>query len=170
MADGSLPVVPLLRLARPLLEDFVYVAKRMRADERDQFIAMSGLPRYDADVCARAGANTPGASYAYVDRTGHPVLLGGFEPIRPGVFEGWHMATDDGWQKYGPLFHRLCIRLMNNLFANGAHRIQTCALTSRIQAHAWYERIGMMNEGVLSGYCTDGQDGVMFARTARGAA
>ena len=167
MADGGRQVVPMLRLARPLLEDFAYVAKRMRADERAQFVAMSGLPEYDADVCARAGANTPGASYAYVDRAGYPVLLGGFEPLRPGVYEGWHMATADGWERYGAAFHRLSIRLMNDLFAQGAHRIQTCALESRVLAHAWYERIGMKNEGVLAGYCTNGSNAVMFARTRK---
>lgn len=165
MADGSREVVPLLRLARPLLQDFVYVAARMRIDEREQFVAMAGTSDYDADLCARAGANTPGAHYAYVDRAGYPVLLGGFEPLRPGVYEGWHMATEGGWQKYGPLFHRLCIRLMDDVFASGAHRIQTCALESRTQAHRWYERIGMAREGVLAGYCTNGHSGVMFART-----
>lgn len=154
-----------LRLARPLLEDFAYVAKRMRADEREQFVALSGLAEYDPDVCARVCAAIPGPAWAYVDGDGYPVLLGGFEPIRPGVYEGWHMATEDGWQRYGRQFHRLCIRLMRDLFASGAHRIQTCALVSRTAAHTWYERIGMAREGVLNGYCADGQAAIMFART-----
>ena len=165
MADGTSTIIPKLRLARPLLEDFAYVAKRMRQDEREQFLALSGLTEYDPDTCARGCAATPGPAWAYIDRSGFPVLLGGFDPIRPGVYEGWHMATADGWEKYGWQFHRLSIRLMNDLFANGAHRIQTCALESRASALDWYARIGMVNEGRQHGYFANGADGVMYART-----
>lgn len=154
-----------LRLARPLLEDFAYVAKRMREDERAQFVAMSGMAEYDADVCARAAAAMDGPAWSYLDASGYPVLIGGFEPVRPGVFHGWQMAVADGWERYGRAFHKLSVRLMDNLLADGAHRIQACPLLSRHAAHAWYLRAGMRNEGILRGYCTDGSDAVMFART-----
>lgn len=154
-----------LRLAKPLLQDYVYVAARMRDDERAQFCAMTGCAEYDAELCARAGAAATGPAWVYVDDAGLPVLLGGFEPQRNGVYEGWHMATQDAWAKHWRAFTKISVRLMDDLFANGAHRIQTCALISRTQAHRWYERaLGMACEGVQYGYFADGQDGVMFAR------
>lgn len=153
-----------MRLSRPILEDFAYLARHMRADERAQFLALSGLPEYDPDVAARAIAATPGPTWVYIV-DGLPALLGGFEPIRPGVYEGWQMSTDEGWATHWRSFTKISIRLMDSLLADGAHRIQTCALASRTEAHHWYERIGMVNEGTLRGHCADGQNAVLFART-----
>jgi hypothetical protein len=156
-----------LRLLRPTLGDYAYVAHRMDADEREQFIAMSGMGHYDADVCARAAAATPGEQFAYADADGYPVLIGGFEPLRPGVFMGWQMAAEGAWAQYGAQFHRASLRMLANLLNGGAHRIQACPLASRTHALEWYGRLGMMNEGIQHCYCTDGRDAVMFARTRK---
>lgn len=155
-----------LTLTSPVLDDYAYIARRMRADEVAQYEAFTGRP-YLADACALAAANTYGPAYLYLDEDGRPALIGGFDPIRPGVYEGWHMATADSWAKHWFAFTRRSRRLMADLFAAGAHRIQTCALASRTQAHYWYvDALGMKCEGVLSRYCADGSDAVMFSRTA----
>lgn len=154
----------MLRLTAPLLQDYAYVAARMRDDERAQFCAMTGRPEYDSDLCARSAAGAAGPAWVYLDASDAPVLIGGFEPQRNGVYEGWHMAVTGAWEIHGHAFSRISIRLMRQLFANGAHRVQTCALRSRTQAHRWYEAIGMHNEGLQARYFADGQDGVMFAR------
>jgi hypothetical protein len=155
------------RLAAPLLQDFVYLAQNMRPDEKQQFLALTGLDTFNADTAARALAAIDGPSWVLVDRDGYPFLAGGFEPLRPGVFECWLVGTLDGWATHACAITRVCRLLTADLFAQGAHRIQTVALASRTQAHTWYERCaGLTREGVLRGHFADGQDGVLFARTA----
>lgn len=167
MADGSMDVIPQLRLGIPVLEDYAYIAKRMRADEIKQFMAKANLSEYTPDICARVAAATSGAAYVYVDRSGYPVLIGGFEPLRHGVYEAWLMGTDEAWGKYWRSFTKISRRMMRDLLSAGAHRIQTAAITTRIQTHAWYERLGMINEGIQHAYCANGDDAVMFAMTRK---
>ena len=165
MADGCANVVPQLRLGIPVLEDYAYVAKRMRVDEIEQFLAKTNLKTYDSDTCARVAASITGPAYVYVDRSGYPVLIGGFEPLRHGVYEAWMMGTDEAWKKYWRSFTKIAKRMMADMFSDDAHRIQTAALTTRPLSHFWYERLGMKNEGVQKRYCANGQDAVMFAIT-----
>lgn len=164
--DGSLHIATKLRLARPVLEDFAYIAKRMRPDEIAQFLAVSGLREYDADIAARAYAMTAGPTFALIDAHNMPVILGGFVPKRRGVFEAWLAGSMDAWGKHWFRITRECVRQMDNLLTLNAHRIEVCALASRVDTHAWYERIGFRREGTLTAYCADGQDAIMFARTA----
>ena len=166
-ADGAaVNVIPTLRLASPLLEDFVYLAARMRPDEIAQFLAIAGLTDYHADTAARAFANIRGPAYVLVNAQGYPIVAGGFEPLRPGVFEGWQVGTMDGWATHGRAITRVNRRLLNALLADEAHRVQTIALTSRTDAHRYYEALGMTCEGVLHKHFTDGQDGLLYARTS----
>lgn len=164
--DGGMPIASGLKLARPALEDFAWITKRMRPDEIAQFLAVSGLREYDADIAARAYAMTPGPSFALIDAGNRPVILGGFVPKRRGVYEAWLAGTMDGWAQHWFRITRECVRQMDALLTLNAHRIEVCALASRVQTHAWYERIGFRREATLTAYCADGQDAVMFARTA----
>jgi hypothetical protein len=164
MADGTL-IASGLKLARPVLEDFAYIMKRMRPDEIEQFLALSGLREYDPDVAARAFAMTAGPTFVLVEADNKPVILGGFEPKRRGVYEAWLAGTMEGWDKHWRRITRECMRQMDTLLTVGAHRIEVCALASRTRTHAWYERIGFVREARLTGYCADGSDAIMFART-----
>lgn len=158
--------LPELRLAVPLVEDYAYIAKRMRPDEIEQFLAMSGLSTYVPDTAARAWSASTGPTFALIDRDNRPVAVAGFEPIRAGVYEAWAAASMEGWARYWRAFTKTCRREMDRLFANGAHRIQICALASRTQAHGWYEKgLRMQREGVHARFCADGSDAVMYART-----
>jgi hypothetical protein len=154
-----------LRLAAPILEDFGHLARNMRPDEIDQFLALSGLSEYVPDVAARAFALTGGLVWAVVNDANRAVLVGGFQPVRPGVFDAWLVGTMENWAAHGRAFTRICRRQIQALLADGAHRVQIAALASRTGAHEWYQRgLGMQREGVLRGYCADGQDAIMFAR------
>lgn len=154
-----------LRLTAPLIEDFGHLARHMRPDEIEQFLAFSGLPEYVPDIAARAFALTPGPTWAVVDDGNRAVLVGGFQPVRDGVLDGWLAGSMDGWARHGRSFTRICRREIGRVLANGAHRVQIAALASRTAAHDWYERgLGMQREGVLRGYCADGQDAIMFAK------
>lgn len=164
MADGN--HIPETRLGVPIVEDYCHIARHMRADEIAQYLALTGLPQYVPDVAARALLSSGGQAFVLVDRAGLPVLIGGFAPVRRGVFEGWLAGTEKGWTKHWRAMTKVCRRLMDDLFAQGdAHRIETFALASRVEAHAWYERSLLMpREGVMKGYFCDGQDAIVFAR------
>lgn len=167
MADGS--QIPEIRVGAPVLEDFGHIARHMRPDEIAQYLALTGLPEYAPDVAARALAATPGSQFVMVDRAGLPVLIGGFAPVRRGVFEGWLAGTQDGWSQYWRAMTKVCRGLMEDLLTSGgAHRIETVALAARVAAHAWYERgLRMQSDGVMPGYFADGQDGVVFSLTRK---
>ena len=166
MADGS-HITTGLRLATPIVEDFAYLARRMRPDEIDQFLAFSGATEWSPDSAARELLAKRGASFVLVDPGNLPVVAGGFEPISRGVVEAWMLGTIDGWAEHWRRITTACRRLMDAQFANGVHRVQICALASRTKTHEWYERgLGMQREGVLRRYCADGSDAVMFSRIA----
>lgn len=161
--------IPVTRLAAPILEDYAYVARRMREDERAQFCAFAGLEKYQPDVAARAYAATPGPQFVFIDPQGYPAVIAGFEPVRPGVFGAWQSSTADAWGTHWRTITKITRRTIDRMLANGAHRIQIAALATRIEAHEWYERgLGMRREGVLRAYGADGSDAVMFAKTREG--
>jgi len=166
VADGNRPVIPEIRIGVPLVEDFARIARNLRPDEIEQFVAFTGAPGYKPDVLARTLLATPGTSYVLVDRTNLPIAIGGFEPLRPGVWQTWGIGTLDGWAKHWRAITKQSRRQMDYLFANGAHRIEIIALVSRHDAHRWYEEgLLMQCEGTLKGYCANGADAVMYART-----
>ncbi len=166
MSDSH--TIPEIRVGVPLVQDFARIAQDMRPDEIAQSLAFTGRGAYSADLVARALLASDGPQFVLVDRAGMPVAVGGFEPVGPGVFETWGIGTLAGWGKHWRAITKQSRRQMDRLFAAGAHRIQIISLASRTQAHGWYVNgLGMTFEGVLRGYCADGSDAVIHARTMR---
>lgn len=161
--------LPALRVAAPILDDFAHIARRMRPDEIEQFLAFTGESEYRSDVAARALAMmTSGPTYAFVGRDAMPVVVCGFAQERPGVYEAWMAGTLEGWSAHGMGITRLCRRLIDGLLASLAHRVQVTALASRTQAHDWYVRgLGMELEALLRGYAASGADAIVFAKVRR---
>jgi len=168
-ANLSIVRAPKVRLARPILDDFCFLARRMRPDEIAQYLAMTGADEFDSDAAARAMAASRGATFVGVDAANKPIMAGGFEPLRPGVFELWAVGTTEGWEKHWRTITLTCNRLIRDTFAGGAHRVQIVALASRTQAHDWYERgLKLRREGEHPGFFADGQAGITFARVKEG--
>jgi hypothetical protein len=162
--DGT-PMLPETRLAVPLVEDYATIAKTMRPDEIAQFLAMSGMREYVPDIAAKAWINSPGPAFVVVDRDNKPLAVSGFTPVHDGVYEAWAAAPLRTWQRHWRAVTKYCVRQMSALLEADAHRIQICALATRTEAHAWYEKgLHMTREGLLRAYCADGSDAVMFAR------
>ena len=159
-------IVPEVRIAVPMLEDFGHIARNMRQDEIEEFLAMTGQPSYVSDVAARVFSNTPGETIALVGRDGLPFAVAGFVPVRPGVMHAWAAGTMDGWAKHWRTMTRETIRRMDRLFATGTHRVEIVALSTRVRAHHWYTNgLGMDREALHIAYCSNGQDAITFART-----
>lgn len=144
----------------------VYLAHRMRADEIDQYLALTGAERYDPDVAVRGFINIPGpAKFTVVDRSGAPVVAGGFEEVIPGVWQSWMVGTDEGWAENWRSITKATRWLMDELLAGGARRLQTTALANREAAIHWYTNgLGMHQEGRWKNYGRNGEDVVQFAR------
>lgn len=158
--------IPEVRIGTPLVEDFAYLARRMRPDEIAQFLALTGQKEYHPDFAARAFLMTPGMSFVLVDRANLPFCAGGFEEVRPGVWQTWMVGTMEGWAKHWRAITKHSRKTMDFLFnEQGARRIQTYALASRKDAHEWYARgLKQEFEGLHRQFFADGQDAVCYAR------
>lgn len=158
----------MIQLAAPIMEDLSFVARRMREDERAQWCALTGRDEYDPDLCARGLARLDGPAFCLVSE-GLPFCVGGFEPIRPGVYQTWMAGTPEGWEQHWRAITKHSRRLMAQLLATDAHRVQTYALASRKQAHEWYARgLGQSFEAIHRCLFADGQDAVCYARVREG--
>ncbi len=159
--DVELPVAPFL--AKPLLLDYVYVASRLPADQRKQWEVLTGNA-FDPDAMALCLAGRAGPKWALVDVDTTPLVIGGYEMLREGVWQDWMIGTEDAWRNHWRSITKHCKRLMDLMLEKEAHRLQTVALADRVMAHKWFGALGMKCEGTLRGYGVNGEDCVMFAR------
>lgn len=155
-----------ITVTTPILEDWAWLARRMRPDEIEQHLAARGVDTYDPNAAALEFATVPGPTFCLVGEDGLPVCAGGFVPLRPGVYEGWMVGTLDRWESHGLALTRAVRRITDRMLQQpGVHRLQITALPTRTQAHAWYERaLHYRPEATLTRYCADGQDAIIFAR------
>lgn len=153
-------------VTHPTVSDLAYLARAMRPDEIEQYMAGTGAAEYDPDEAARLFVATPGPAFLIVGDDGLPAVAGGFFRVRPGVWEGWQAGTVDGWAKHWRAISRITRRLNDQMLARpDVHRLQLIALAGRDKTFEWYERaLGYAHEAVLRRYCADGRDAVMFVR------
>lgn len=154
-------------LAEPMVQDFVWLCERMRADERDQHQALNGAPveDYDPQIAARGMMVSQGPQFVLRGPGGFPIVVGGFQPAAVGVVQTWMIGTDEGWAQHWRAITKATRRCMSALFKTSPdiHRIQTMALAERTAAHDWYVRgLGMTREGVSRCFTADGRDVVHF--------
>ena len=154
------------RIVPVLVTDLVRLAYEMRDDEKDQWCAVTGEPDYDADKAGRMFAQIGGISWTYVNAAGEPVASGGFEEVRPKVWQTWMAGTMEAWEQHWRPITRHAKRLGDSLLREGhAHRIQTYALAERTAAHRWYEALGQRFEATLEQFFADGRDAVCYVKT-----
>lgn len=163
MADGSRIMKP--QLTSVLLRDLVILAATMLPDEKAQWEAVTG-EAFDADQCARAMSRFTGPSYCLLDGDGNPLVVAGFEEVRPKVWQAWMAGTPEAWRTQWKRITRECKRVGDALLASGAaHRLQIYALPERGAALRWYEALGYRFEGRLAQFFADGSDAVCYVRT-----
>src|SRR5690606_11769877 len=101
---------------------------------------------------------------------GTPACAGGWEQIKPGIWQSWMVGTVRGWEEMWIDIHRTTRFVIEQLVDSGmARRLQTSALASRTHAHRWYERFGMVYEGTMKGLGENGEDVVWYGRAIPGA-
>lgn len=161
--DGA-HAIPRVRVERPTVFDFGLIAHRMREDEREQWSAMANRP-YCPELCARDMAASGEFSYALVDRQGAAFTVGGFNRLRPGVYQAWAASTDEAFPYYWREITTIARKIMRDMLDKGvAHRIEVCSLVTRSKALDWYHRgLGMRPDGVIRGYYSNGEGAVSYA-------
>lgn len=153
------------RLTSVLLRDLVILAATMRPDEKAQWECVTG-ETFDADQCARAMARLTGPSYCLLDADDNPLVVAGFEEVRPKVWQAWMAGTPEAWRIHWKRITRECKRIGDSLLASGiAHRLQILATPEREAAHRWYEALGYRFEARMARYFADGSDAVCYVRT-----
>lgn len=141
----------------------LYLAERMRDEEKEQFCALAYRDSFDPDEAARAFINIPGVKFCLVDAEGFALAAGGFEQIAPAVWQSWMLGSYEGWEHWRDLT-KATRWLMGQLFNSGARRLQTSCLASRQKASEWFTRsLGMTHEGTRRDFGYGGQDVLDFA-------
>lgn len=149
------------------MSDVEFVTLNMRADEKRQWLALTGRTEYDPWLCARTLVGIPGPQYALLDPDGRVFAVGGFAPQRPGVYQTWAAAIEGSWDRYWPDITAHCRAQMRAMFDTGlAQRIETVALADRVAAARWYRKgLRQRFEGTMRRFFADGSDAVLYACT-----
>lgn len=147
----------------------VYLAERMREDERAQFLAVTGLAEFSPDVAAAhlidIAQRSQGFAFTVLQDDNLPAAAGGFHPAGEGIWQAWMVGTGGGWAQQWRSMTKATRWVMDRILEGGAHRLQTSALTSRVKAIEWFERsLGFKAEGVWRHYGIKGEDLAHFSR------
>ncbi len=162
----------------PLLVDFFQVAANLAPDQRAHLEALTGRP-YDIDGATVGNFTSPGPKWVvkhgedeqqFREGRAVPLLVGGFNPQRPGVWRDFFLTTPEAFEKgFWFTVTRVCRRAMNSMFESGqAHRLECIVPAARVQSRPelvdWYKLLGYSFEGRMYGYCASGADADLFAR------
>lgn len=151
----------------PLLLDFIKVCINMPQDEREQLEAFTG-EKYDIDGAAIGNFTAPGPKWV-IKADDEAIMVGGFVPMRPGVYRDFALTTPEAWKHWFPVT-RIVRRVMNAMLAidGPAHRLECITpavrLAYRPEVEKWYSALKYKREAPLSKYCADGSDAVLFSR------
>lgn len=162
----------------PFMLDFLKVCHMMPADERAQLEAFTG-EKYNADGAAVGNFMAPGPKWVikaadteadFYSGLAEPLVVGGFNAQRPGVFRDFLLTTPQAWQGRN-WYHvtRICKRIMDDMLrSEGCHRLECIVPAARVQTRPelvkWYKVLGYNEEGLHHGYCANGADAISFAR------
>lgn len=147
----------------PTLTDYLAVVPNLPFDEIEQYEAFSGR-NFDAEEVCALYALHQGPRWV-LTADGSPIVIAGFDEIRPGVWQDWLFSTPAAWSpEHWRRVTRESARTMKVMLQTVAHRLQCVSLASRLAAHRWYGVLGLELEGRLARYGAGGQDALIFSR------
>lgn len=163
--DGSYSPVRSLRLVDATLSDLDFIVPNMRSDEIEQFLAFTGMERFDPVEAAFMFATIGGPRWTITDAQGKPLVTGGIETRRQGAGRPWMAGPRTAWERYGWQITRICRRLFDNAIEGGHYeRLEILAIPSRTDACDWYKRgLGFEFEGLRKRY-VNGRDCVAYVK------
>ncbi len=144
-----------------------YIAERMRPDEIQHWLAVSGAKAYDPEVAAAGFIGTPGLKFSVLHTDGNPAICGGFHESHRGCWEGWMVGTERGWSECWRSITKGSRWLIDELFTSGARRVSISTIAERVAACSWYdEGLGLQWEGTHRAAGAHGEDIVFYSRIA----
>lgn len=148
----------------PWMIDFLKICAAMPQDERDQIAAVSGEP-YDIDGAAIGNFTVAGPKWV-VKADDEPICVGGFVPMRRGVWRDFMLTTPTAWNEHWFAVTRICRRAMDAMLNSGqAHRLECITLANRRpEVYNWYRVLGYNREATMYGYYANGADAALFSR------
>lgn len=162
----------------PFLQDYMYIASRMRADEASQIESLTG-EKFSVDGAAVGCYMASGPKWVvkladteadFGTGDAIPLVAGGFTPQRPGVWRDWLITSPLAWD-YAVAMTRICKKAMDAMLSSGqAHRLECVVPLARVESRPelvkWYKILGYEQEGIRRGYCADKSDAMAYFRTA----
>ena len=141
--------------------DIFHVAYRMRQDEVDQYLSITGYSEYNPFEFVESVLASKGEiEFGLYDNDGMPYCVGGLIQVRPKVWQTWMAGTQEGWDKHWRSITKLSRRAIDDLLkSNLCNRVQCYSLHSRHKTHEWYRRgLGMDFESINHKFFADGQN------------
>lgn len=146
------------------LPALMMLCSKARPDEIVQYEALTGV-QWNAPDAAFDYYGRQGEKFMLLDNAGAPVCAAGWEPLRPGVAQGWMVGTMDDWRLHWRAITKHSRLVMQHMLANGTHRLQIHCLKSRTQAANWYVKgLKMQHNGDLPCYGVNGETASLYAR------
>lgn len=147
----------------PTLVEFMQVCARLCPDEVEQYEAFTGELWDPARVAAMYSLHAGPRWVCLAD--GKPIVIAGFDEIRPGVWQDWLFSVPEAWSpEHFVKVTRGCKRHMDVMLRTVAHRLQCVSLASRTRAHRWYRTLGLQEGHAMPQYGAARQDAIMFHR------
>lgn len=147
----------------PSLADFILVCGDLCPDEIEQYEAFTGQTYNPSQVAALFSLHQGPRWVLTAD--GEPIVIAGFDEIRPGVWQDWLFSVPAAWgPEHWRTVTRKCRKHMDVMLRTVAHRLQCVSLASRTRAHRWYGALGLQEGGRLPQYGAQRQDALMFHR------
>lgn len=146
----------------PTLDDFLRCARGLPPDDCDLYREMTGL-NFAPDAVAAQMYLAGGQRWAFCNKYGVAVAVGGYTPAGNGTWRSWFMATGEAWEPHGRGITEAVRKVVAGMFADPyVRRLETATLATRTNARAWYGHIGLTYESTACKSSASGQDIVTY--------
>lgn len=155
-----------LFLRDPNLMDVALCARMLIDADREQWAEFTGRPYGDGESAALECWYYEGPKWAIADSEAHGMALAvaGCRRVRPYVYQTWFLSSEGLWT-HGKAVTDITRKVMLEMLADDAHRIETLCLASRKDARSWYEAVGLHFEAEFPNYGVSGAAAVQYAIT-----
>ena len=152
-----------LILRDPTLIDTALCAMNLRRDDQDQWCEL-GHEAWYPDLVATECWGYPGPKWAICSEDGMPLAVAGCQLLRKGVYRTWFLSGEELWT-HGKAVTDITRKVMLEMLASDARRIETLCLASRKDARSWYEKVGLYFEAEFPNYGVTGKTVAQYAIT-----
>lgn len=153
-----------LILRSPNLVDTALCAMNLITADCEQWVEFCGFDYSSPDAIALECWRYPGPKWAICTEDGMPLAVAGCRQMRPHVYQSWFLSGHELWT-HGKKVTEVTSKVMREMLADDAHRIETLCLASRKDTRAWYEQVGLHFEAEFSNYGISGQAAAQYAIT-----